>query len=352
MSTFNQDLLAALKMLYRSYVNLLEAGRDRIIELGGQCDAVDLMERADQSLINSRESIARAESEQADVRGVPEDVVFRSRTADLLHLLSFAKIETPSVGDAKEAEKAMADIRYRLCNPPAHSAQGVDAPLHRLVSALVLRDFSVPDTDSELVISCANVMIEDGIVIDSLKKKVAAAELCHINTEQLTKIIADKTAEIDAHIGDPWPYWNTKVAQDAKRYRRLALLGCAPMGHPCLDRGTVLRFQTLDAFVDDDIRRHPSRGEFDQMLNGLTEAETSATSSVAWLPKVGGYVPLEQAFENARNLHKPTLKPLSPEKVRELAAEASATGCADELSGDAIDEFARMLTEELMKGGE
>lgn len=50
-------------------------------------------------------------------------------------------------------------------------------------------------------------------------------------------------------------------ARDAQRYRRLQILGAAPGGHPCLDRGTVLRFQTLDAYIDADIAAYPSRGE-------------------------------------------------------------------------------------------
>lgn len=54
-------------------------------------------------------------------------------------------------------------------------------------------------------------------------------------------------------------------AKDAARYRRLQILGAAPYGHPyCLGNGTVLRFQSLDQFVDADLGLHPSRGEFAQ----------------------------------------------------------------------------------------
>jgi hypothetical protein len=49
---------------------------------------------------------------------------------------------------------------------------------------------------------------------------------------------------------------------DARRYQRLRILGCAPYGSDVLERSTVLRFQGLDTFVDDDIRIMPSRGEF------------------------------------------------------------------------------------------
>ena len=48
---------------------------------------------------------------------------------------------------------------------------------------------------------------------------------------------------------------------DARRYRRLQILGCAPDGSRNLDAGTVLRFTNLDAFVDADLHLHPSRGE-------------------------------------------------------------------------------------------
>lgn len=48
---------------------------------------------------------------------------------------------------------------------------------------------------------------------------------------------------------------------DARRYRRLRVLGAAPCDTKQLDQGTVLRFTNLDDFVDADIRLHPSRGE-------------------------------------------------------------------------------------------
>lgn len=52
------DLLAALEAMNRAYVNLMENGRDRIIMLGGDCDPVDVMERSDQTLQESRAAIA------------------------------------------------------------------------------------------------------------------------------------------------------------------------------------------------------------------------------------------------------------------------------------------------------
>lgn len=50
-------------------------------------------------------------------------------------------------------------------------------------------------------------------------------------------------------------------ALDAKRYRRLQVLGCAPSTSKQLENGTVLCFTNLDEFVDADIKAVPSRGE-------------------------------------------------------------------------------------------
>ena len=48
---------------------------------------------------------------------------------------------------------------------------------------------------------------------------------------------------------------------DAKRYRRLQVLGCATSTSKQLENGTVLCFTNLDEFVDVDIKAVPSRGE-------------------------------------------------------------------------------------------
>jgi len=48
---------------------------------------------------------------------------------------------------------------------------------------------------------------------------------------------------------------------DAARYRRLRILGAAPLGSKHLNDKFVMCFTTLDKFIDDDIRIHPSRGE-------------------------------------------------------------------------------------------
>jgi len=55
------ELLKALKEMNRAYVNLLEAGRDRIIDFGGTCDAVDVMEANSPDLKAARDAIKKAE---------------------------------------------------------------------------------------------------------------------------------------------------------------------------------------------------------------------------------------------------------------------------------------------------
>lgn len=62
---------AALQRLYRAYVNLLENGRDRIIERGGQCDPVDVMEARDPVLIEVRAELARPSAALAAPEAAP-----------------------------------------------------------------------------------------------------------------------------------------------------------------------------------------------------------------------------------------------------------------------------------------
>ena len=52
-----------------------------------------------------------------------------------------------------------------------------------------------------------------------------------------------------------------EMEQDARRYRRLQILGVAVCGSKNLDQGTVSRFSNLDAVVDEDLAAYPSRGE-------------------------------------------------------------------------------------------
>ena len=55
-----------------------------------------------------------------------------SRVADLLHLLEFAEITTPSTGDGEQAQKAMADIRAMLESAPQPPAIDRDAVISLL----------------------------------------------------------------------------------------------------------------------------------------------------------------------------------------------------------------------------
>ncbi len=56
------ELLAALKRMNSAYVILMASGRDRILDLGGRCDGLDVMERNDINLRESRAAIAKAEA--------------------------------------------------------------------------------------------------------------------------------------------------------------------------------------------------------------------------------------------------------------------------------------------------
>lgn len=53
------DLSKALRHLIRGYVNLIENGRDRILEAGGRCDPLDVMEASDPWLKSARAALAQ-----------------------------------------------------------------------------------------------------------------------------------------------------------------------------------------------------------------------------------------------------------------------------------------------------
>src|SRR5690606_38354194 len=52
-----ERLREALRNLIRGYVNTLELGRDRIKDLGGDCDPIDLMEADDPHLRAARDAL-------------------------------------------------------------------------------------------------------------------------------------------------------------------------------------------------------------------------------------------------------------------------------------------------------
>lgn len=73
--------------------------------------------------------------------------------------------------------------------------------------------------------------------------------------------VRDLVMDLAAVVMSPADAPAADVVRDARRYRRLQILGCAPSTSSQLDQGTVLAFTNLDAFVDEDLRVHPSRGE-------------------------------------------------------------------------------------------
>lgn len=69
------------------------------------------------------------------------------------------------------------------------------------------------------------------------------------------------------------PAW--EATADERRYQRLRILGAAPFGSTQLAAGTVLRFQSLDAYLEADLQRHPSRGEYAESREGETATATA-----------------------------------------------------------------------------
>lgn len=59
----NARLVEVAKELRRAYVRLLEAARDRINDLGGDCDPIDVMERGDPDLRKFDTALARTGAE-------------------------------------------------------------------------------------------------------------------------------------------------------------------------------------------------------------------------------------------------------------------------------------------------
>lgn len=62
------------------------------------------------------------------------------------------------------------------------------------------------------------------------------------------------------------------ILQDARRYRRLRVLGCAPDSTQHLKHGHVMRFTNLDNFLDEDLANY-DRGE---VKDALLAARASA----------------------------------------------------------------------------
>lgn len=74
------------------------------------------------------------------------------------------------------------------------------------------------------------------------------------------------------------------IIRDARRYRRLQILGAAVHDTSQLANGTVVRFSGLDKIIDKDLAMHPSRGEAEPLPDAplstdLSVAEKSALST-------------------------------------------------------------------------
>jgi hypothetical protein len=54
-----EDLIKFIEGIYRGYIGVLESGRSRIVELGGQCDEVEVMVNGDQNLRDARALIEK-----------------------------------------------------------------------------------------------------------------------------------------------------------------------------------------------------------------------------------------------------------------------------------------------------
>lgn len=70
-----------MQRLYNAYVRLLESGRDRIRDLGGECDGVDVMERNDLDLRHARDVLTTPPRHPADEGAVDDSMVERAADA-------------------------------------------------------------------------------------------------------------------------------------------------------------------------------------------------------------------------------------------------------------------------------
>lgn len=74
-----------------------------------------------------------------------------------------------------------------------------------------------------------------------------------------------------------------QVERNARRYRRLQVLGCAVYGHKNLENGTVSRFANLDEIVDEDLSRVPYRGEVESTNDAEERVRDAAADLLAAL---------------------------------------------------------------------
>ncbi len=106
-------------------------------------------------------------------------------------------------------------------------------------------------------------MVDLQRALDAEREKVKGLEALLVGFDGQDEVIEmeksayyalrDKLATLQAQL--------RQVGEDARRYRRLQVLGCAPSTSKQLENGTVLCFTNLDEFVDAALNAASSRGE-------------------------------------------------------------------------------------------
>lgn len=149
---------------------------------------------------------AAALQSQPAAEGV-SDWALRSRTQDLLHLLSLAKIETPTPGDKPEAEKAMADIRAILATRPLVAsdedfADKFDGWIETIKAA---HDESLEDLHKS-----SRAMLRDLIEEMEAARAILALRPQSESDEPTDEQIAAGMRELFAG-PKPWPSWETTL---------------------------------------------------------------------------------------------------------------------------------------------
>lgn len=86
--------------------------------------------------------------------------------------------------------------------------------------------------------------------LEAWQSAIAHAEASHADE---VKRLKEEIAELEGMVA--------LQADDVKRYQRLRIIGAAPYKTKHLAAGTVLRFQNLDNYCDDELKNYPSRGE-------------------------------------------------------------------------------------------
>lgn len=130
-----------------------------------------------------------------------------------------------------------------------------------------------------------------------------------------------------------------RVPDDVRRYQRLRIIGCAPMNTPELDSGLVMRFTTLDEFLDNDLCAHPSRGEAKPPATTPEQASRQEGREPCPEPKMMGA--LKFGCENRAQCWEPCGLLGKSEEHARVAPERlhSASG----LPGEPLDEWVKCM---------